>query len=129
MVAEATIGTLLVLISNVILRILSLGIMNKVKKYQKEKCTIKISCNKNIEVIIRTALSKSIENNGLFLERLERNEITEKEVKLTAIIITMRYEIVEDIVSNLSAEPGVTSISFEHEKYYQIEDEDNELDE
>ncbi|MBR3897996.1 MAG: MgtC/SapB family protein [Bacilli bacterium] len=129
MVIEAAIGTLLVLISNVILRILSLGIMNKVKKYQKEKCTIRISCDKKIEVIVRTSLSKSIENNGLFLESLERSEITEKEVKLKAIIITMRYEIVEDIVSNISAEPGVSSISFEHEKCYQNEEEDSDSDE
>ena len=129
MVIDAAIGTLLVLISNVILRILSLGIMNKVKKYQKEKCTIRISCDKKIEVIVRTSLSKSIENNGLFLESLERSEITEKEVKLKAIIITMRYEIVEDIVSNISAEPGVSSISFEHEKCYQNEEEDSDSDE
>lgn len=128
MVTEAAIGTLLVLISNVILRLLSLGIMNKVKQYQKEKCTIRISCDKKIEVIVRTSLSKSIENNGLFLESLERNEITEKEVKLKAIIITTRYEIVEDIVSNISAEPGVSSISFEHEKCYQNEEEDNDSD-
>lgn len=119
MVKEATVGTLLVLISNVFLRVISLGIMNKVKKYQKETCTIRISCDKKIEVIVRTSLSRFIENNGLFLESLEKSEVTEKEVKLKAVIITMRTEIVEDIVNNLSAEPGVISINYEHEKYYQ----------
>ena len=47
MLIEASIGALFVLISNIVLRILSLGIMNRVKKYQKEKCTIRISCKKN----------------------------------------------------------------------------------
>ena len=62
----------------------------------------------------------------MLLESLERNEITEKEVKLKAIIITMRTELVEDIVSNISADPGVSSISFEHEKYYQNSEEDSD---
>lgn len=128
MVLEAAIGTILVLTSNVFLRVISLGIMNKVKQYQKEKCTIRISCDKKIEVIIRTSLSKFIEKNGLFLESLEKSEITEKEVKLKAIIITMRTETVEEIVNNLSAEPGVTSISYEHEKYYQTDSEDSDSD-
>jgi len=119
MVLEAAIGALFILISNVFLRIISLGIMNKVKKYQKESCTIRITCDKKIEVIVRTSLSKFIENNGLFLESLEKSEVTEKEVKLKAVIITMRTELVEDIVNNLSVEPGVVSISYEHEKYYQ----------
>ena len=126
MLLEASIGALFVLISNVVLRIFSLGIMNRVKKYQKEKCTIRISCKKNSEVIVRTMIAKSIEKNSLLLESLERNEITEKEVKLKAIIITMRTEIVEDIVSNISADPGVSSISFEHEKYYQNSEEDSD---
>ena len=126
MLVEASIGALFVLISNVVLRIVSLGIMNKVKKSQKEKCTIRISCKKNSEVIVRTMIAKSIEKNSLLLESLERNEITEKEVKLKAIIITMRTEVVEDIVSNISADPGVSSISFEHEKYYQNSEEDSD---
>ena len=119
MVIEAAIGTLFILISNVFLRIISLGIMNKVKVYQKEICTIRITCDKKIEVILRTSLSKFIEKNGLFLESLEKSEVTEKEVKLKAVILTMRTELVEDIVNNLSVEPGVVSISYEHERYYQ----------
>ena len=126
MIKEASIGTLYVLISNVFLRIISLTIMNTVKKYQKEKCVIRISCKKNSEVIVRTMIAKSIEKNSLYLESLERNEITEKEVKLKAIIITMRVELAEELVTNISAEPGVTSINFEHEKYYQNSEEDSD---
>lgn len=128
LVVWAFIGAVLILVSNVGLRGVSFLIMDKVKNEQKEKCTILISCRKKIEVVIRTSLSKSIEKNGLLLKRLERNEITEKDVKLKAIIITTRSEIVEEVVGNLSAEPGVTSISFEHEKLYQQDSEDSDSD-
>ena len=45
---EATIGTVFVLLSNIILRIASLFIMEKVKASLKEKYTIKINCKKEM---------------------------------------------------------------------------------
>lgn len=128
MLIEATIGTLLVLVSNIFLRIISLGIMDKVKKYQKEKCTVRISCEKSIEVVVRTSIAKAIEKNNLSLQSLERNEITQAEVKLKAVLITSRSDIIEEIVNNISAEPGVTSISWEHEKYLKTDNEDSDSD-
>ena len=126
MIIEASIGTAFVLASNILLRIISLSIMNKVKKYQKERCIIKVSCKKNIEVVVRTSIAKSIEKNSLYLESLERSEITEQEVKLKAVIITTRYEIVEDMINNLSVEPGVTAISFDHYKDFKSDNEDSD---
>lgn len=129
MVVEASIGTLFVLASNIFLRILSLGIMDRVKQYQKETCTVRISCKKDIEVVVRTSLAKAIERNNLSLKSLERNEITKSEVKLKAIIVTSRYELVEEVVKNVSAEPGVTSISFEHKKLIDTDSGDSDNDE
>lgn len=128
MLKEAAIGTFLVLLSNIFLRIISLGIMEKVKKYQKEKCIIRISCEKEIEVVVRTSIAKAIEKNNLSLQSLEKNEITKGEVKLKAIIITTRPDMIEEIVKNVSAEPGVTSISWEHEKYLKTDNEDSDSD-
>ena len=128
MIKEAVIGTSLVLLSNTVLRVLSFGIMNEVKKYQKEICTIKVSCDKKSEVVIRTFIAKSIEKNGLLLQRLEKNEITKNEIKLKAVIITARVEVIEDIVGNISAEPGVITVNFEHEKYYKSDNEDSDDD-
>lgn len=125
MVYEAAIGTGLVLMSNILLRMISLAVLNKVKKLQKEKCTLRISCNNDIEVVVRTSLAKAIEKNNLSLQSLERSEITKKEVKLKAIIVTTRPDIVEDIVKNISAEPGVTSISFEHIKQIESDNQDD----
>lgn len=128
MIIEAMVGTLLVLISNILLRLVSLAVMDKVKRMQKEKCTLKISCKNDIEVIVRTSLAKAIERNNLTLQSLERNEITKKEVKLKAIIVTTRPDIVEEIVKNLSAEPGVTQVSFEHKKQIEIDNQDIDND-
>ena len=128
MLVEATVGTLLVLLSNILLRLFSLAMMNKVKKMEKEKCILRISCKNDIEVVVRTSLAKSLEMHDLSLQSLERSEITKKEVKLKAIIITGRPNIVEEIVKNVSAEPGVTSISFEHKKQIETDSQDSDND-
>lgn len=128
MLVAASIGTLLVLVSNILLRLISLAVMEKVKKMQKEKCMLKISCKNDIEVVVRTSLAKAIERNNLSLQSLERSEITKEEVKLKAIIITARPDIVEEIVKNVSAEPGVTSISFDHKKQIETDSQDSDND-
>lgn len=125
MLFEATIGTILVLASNILLRYLSHRIMDKLKLNQKEKCTVEISCKKESEIVIRTALSKIIGRNNLNLIKLEKEQITQDEVKLKAIIITTRPMIVEDIVNNISANPDVYSISWDHQNYVQSDNEDD----
>lgn len=129
---EASVGCIYILICNVFLRLISLNIMRKVKGYQKQRCIIRISCKKNIEVVVRTAIANAIEQKDLSLRKLERNEITEDKVTLKAIIVTSRVFEVEDLVSNLSAEPGVISINFEHLRLIpadpeEDEDEDDEV--
>lgn len=129
LIIEATIGTFLVLISNIFLRMISLTIMEKVKKYQKEKCTVKINCEKDIEVIVRTNIARFIDKHNLYLESLEKNEITKDEVKLKAIIITTRPIIVEELVKSISTEPGITSISWEHQRNISSDNEDSDEEE
>ncbi len=102
--------------------------MNRVKYDNKEKCIIRISCKKNIEVVVRTSLAEALELHNLSLLSLEKEEITKTEVKLKAIIITMRREVVEEIVKNISAEPGVISISWSHRKFFQPDNIDSDTD-
>lgn len=61
MIYEAIIGTVLVIISNIILRIFSFYIMDKINYYSKEECIIDITCTNEIEMVVRTALSKYVE--------------------------------------------------------------------
>ena len=125
---EATTGTLLVLFSNILLRSFAQRIMDKFKQNEKEKCIIKIESEKNIEGVIRTALTKQIERNGLSLQSLERSSITKEQVKLQAIIITARLNSIEEMINKISIEPGIISISWEHEKLTRTDNEDDEDD-
>lgn len=126
---EATISTILVLLSNIILRFISLHIMEKINSKQRELCTVRISCSIEEECNVRSSLSKYIEKQKLDLRSLEKNEITDQEVKLKAEILTLNATIVEELVKVLSVLSGISSISWEHKKYVETDNEDNSSDE
>lgn len=126
LVIEATIGTIFVLLSNVILRLFSLFIMGKVKASEKEKYIIRINCKKTKEEKVRTSFAKTIDDNDLVLNSLERSEITEEEVKLKAIMITSTPSKVEMVINKISTNPGVISITWEHEKVSKTDNEDSD---
>ena len=126
LVVEATIGTAFVLLSNVILRLVSLFIMNKLKATEKEKYTIKINCKKAKEEKVRTNFAKIIDNNDLVLNSLERSEITEDEIKLKAIMITSTPSKVEMVINEISTNPGIVSVTWEHEKISKSDNEDSD---
>lgn len=121
---EATIGTVFVLLSNIILRIASLFIMEKVKASLKEKYTIKINCKKEKEEKVRTNFAKIITKNDLVLTSFEKSEITEGKIKLEAIIITSIPNKVEMVINKISTDSGVISINWEHEKQAKADNED-----
>lgn len=121
---EATIGTVFVLLSNIILRIASLFIMEKVKASLKEKYTIKINCKKEKEEKVRTNFAKIITKNDLVLTSFEKSEITEEKIKLEAIIITSIPNKVEMVINKISTDSGVISINWEHEKQAKADNED-----
>lgn len=126
LVIEATLGTIFVLLSNIILRLISLFIMDKIKATAKEKYTIRINCKKTKEEKIRTNFAKIIDNNDLVLNSLERSEITEEEIKLKAIMITGVPSKVEMVINKISTDPGVVSITWEHEKISKTDNEDSD---
>ncbi len=126
LVVEATIGTLFVLLSNIILRLISLIIMGKIKANEKEKYTIRINCKKTKEEKVRANFAKIIDKNDLVLNSLERSEITEEEIKLKAIIITRTPSKVEMVINKTSTDPGVVSITWEHEKESKSDNEDSD---
>ena len=126
LVIEATLGTLFVLISNIILRIISLLVMEKIKASSKEKYTIRINCKKDKEEKVRTNFAKTIEKNDLVLTSFEKSEITEDEIKLKAIIITSIPSKVEIVINKISTDPGVISITWEHEKETKTDNEDSD---
>ena len=123
---EASVGTLLVLISNLILRLVSQFIMNKMKENSKEKYTINITCLKDKEKYIKEKIIKLIQGNSLLLRSLERNEITSNEIKFKVITITSTISKIEYVINKISMESGVTAMSWEHEPYNKQDNQDSE---
>ncbi|MBR6136917.1 MAG: MgtC/SapB family protein [Bacilli bacterium] len=129
MVIEASVGTLLVVLSNVLLRLISLFIMEKVKKMYKERCSLEIVCDKDTEVIVRNSISKFVEKKQIRLIGMQKDIVDKNGVNLKVAFLTSRVEEVEVLVSNISAEVGVSSISWKHSKYYDVDIEDNSNEE
>lgn len=125
LVLEATLGTAFVLLSNIILRIASVLIIEKVKDTSKERYLIRINCKKAKEEKVRTVFAKTIDANDLVLNSFERSKITEEEIKLKAIVITSTPSKVEMVINKISTEPGVVSITWEHEKITITDNEDS----
>lgn len=129
MLFESCVGTFLVLFSNIILRLISFFVMNKIKNKLKEKCILRVSCTRIIEGSICQTLSSYIEQHNLNLISMNKDEVTKDEVKLVVTIITSRPDEVDNLVKALSAEVGVTSLSWKHSKYYQADNEDDTSEE
>lgn len=100
--------------------------MGKIKANEKEKYTIRINCKKTKEEKVRANFAKIIDKNDLVLNSLERSEITEEEIKLKAIIITRTPSKVEMVINKTSTDPGVVSITWEHEKESKSDNEDSD---
>lgn len=126
LVLEATLGTAFVLLSNIILRVASVLIIEKVKDSSKERYLIRINCKKNKEEKVRTEFAKTIDANDLVLNSFERSKITEDEIKLKAVVITSTPSKVEMVINKISTEPGVISITWEHEKITKSDNEDSD---
>lgn len=126
LVIEATLGTIFVLLSNIILRLISQYIMNKVKQSAKERYTIRICCKREKEEKVRANFAKIVDSNDLVLTSFERSTITDNKIKLKAIMITSTPSKVELLINKISSDPGVVSITWEHEKETRSDNEDSD---
>ena len=112
---EACVGSLMVLVSNIILRFISFTIMNRVKNNQRETCILNVNCDKENEEYMRGILLRFIENNSLNL--LSLNKITkDNNIDLKLIIVTSRISLVENFINKIASEVACNSVSWEHNK-------------
>ena len=129
-ILEAIAGAFLVLFSNVFLRDISSKIIEKINNNSREKCIIDVTCDDEIEVVIRTLITENIEKNSIQMESLNRNKDTNKSVKLRFEFITSRPELIMDLVNRLSEEVGVHKVNWSHKRIVEIhEDDDDEYEE
>ena len=129
-IPEAVVGTFLILFSNVFLRDISSKIIEKINNNSKEKCIIDVTCDDEIEVVIRTLITENVEKNSIQMESLNRNRGSDKSVKLRFEFITSRPELIMDLVNRLSEEVGVHKVNWSHKRLVEIqEDDDDEYEE
>ena len=122
---ESFVGTLMVLVSNIILRFLSITIMDKVKNNQRELCVLKINCNKSNDNLIREEIFKFIEKNSLKLIIFNKN-IKKQGIELKIVIVTSRINLMETYVNKLMLNSFINELYWEHKKY---SDKNDNLDE
>ena len=111
----------MVLFSNIILRFISITIMDKVKNNQRETCILKISFER--ELIFNFINSNSLKIASL--NKLIKNNI----VELKIMIVTSRIKLLETYLNKLMLETTINSLLFEHKKYLDKEDLIDEEDE
>lgn len=112
LVIEATIGSLLILFANIILRYvtLKLNIINfKTIKYENYR--LKVICDEEKEIIIRTLISQSIDKQDMVLTNIENNNLEDGKTKIYAIfkIPNNKVVLIEELINRIVIEPGVTS--------------------
>ena len=122
MTIEASIGTLFILISNIVLRLISHKIMDKVKT--QENCIIDIICDKEEERIIRSLIVKLTNKYNLSMKGFERIKIDNNQVNLKINIISNDKFYFDEIAKYITTSSNVDSIYIEHNKLIKEDNED-----
>lgn len=124
---EASIGTFFVLISNLVLRIISQFIMNRIKTKQKNKYILNITYESKLDSVIRTTIAKLLDKYNFTLEKLEQHKINDEEIKYEMIINTTYNNTIDEMINSFSKQSGIIQISWENIDI--ITSDNNDIDE
>jgi len=122
MVIEATIGTLFILISNILLRIVSQKIMNKIKT--QENCILDIKCDPNEEKTIKNLIIKLTNKYNLNIKKFEKFTIDKNEINLKINIISSDKLYFDEMAKIITTSSNVNSLYIEHNKLINSDNED-----
>lgn len=130
LLVEAAIGTFLILLSNIFLRYLSRNLIknNFVEKSNKNYI-IKVVCNDDKELSIRSIIMQYVERLGLVLNHMESKDVDTDKTKLYATITSVNeINTIEKLIGKITIEPGVSNVGFKLEEINNknIDDDDNE---
>ncbi len=124
---EAIIGSLLILFANIILRYITqkLNMINlKNKKY--DHYSLKVVCEDEKEIVIRTLISQSIHKEHLILTNVESSEVEGGKTRIYANfkVAIDKSNLIEKLVNRIVMEPGIISSGWKKEEDHKH----NELD-
>ena len=122
MLIEAAIGTLFILISNTILRILSQKIVNKIKT--EEECTLDIKSDPSEEKIIKNLIVKLSNRYDLTIKKFEKIIFSETEINLKINIISSDKLYFDEITKVITTSANINSLCIEHNKLINSDNED-----
>ena len=124
LIIEAAIGTLFILLSNILLRLISHKIMNKVKT--QENCVIEIICDKDEERIIRNLIIKLTNKYNLTMKGFQKIKLDNNQVNLKINIISNDKFYFDEIAKYITTSSNIDSIYIEHIKLIKSDNEDIE---
>lgn len=122
MIVEATIGTIFILASNIVLRIISKKIMDKVKTH--ENCILDIKCENNEEKTIKNLIIKLTNKYNLNIKKFEKFKISDDEINLKVNIISSDKVYFDEIAKVITTSANVNSLYIEHNKLINSDNED-----
>lgn len=114
---EAATGTLLVLLSNIVLRAITRKLVKREIAKQKQSYNLKIVCDKEKEMILRTMLIQNISDENLILDNLD----TASNGDRISIIVHITSDAKDDssldhIITRFTMEPGVIHVGYKKEE-------------
>lgn len=122
MIIEATIGTLFILMSNILLRILSKKIMDKV--IIQENCILDIKCNKDEEKNLKNLILKLTNNYNMTIKNFEKNNISNEEVQIKINIISNDKLYFDELAKIITTTSNINSLYIDHNKVINSDNED-----
>ena len=111
MVLEASIGAAFILFANIILRSITHKLNKNHNKVSYDNYRLKIICDEDKEIIIRTIISQNVNNNFMMLTNMENSDLENNKVRICATfrIDSEKNNLMEELINRIVIEPGVTS--------------------
>ncbi len=109
---EAGSGTILILMSNIVLRFISRKLMAMNTNNQNEKYIIKIIADYEKELVIRTMLTQNINDGEVTLNSLDTRKKDDK-IEITASVnLTQATNSIDHLITRFTMEPDVYYVNY-----------------
>lgn len=126
---EATIGATLILFANIILRYITQKlnmIHNKNRKY--ENYNLKVICEDEKEIVIRTLISQSVNKEHMILTNMESSDLEGGKTRIYATfkVSIDRTNLIEKLINRIVMEPGIISSGWKKIDNHKTEELDDD---
>lgn len=127
LIFEAIIGVAFILLTNVILRIISKKMMEKMPLNKVSRYHLLVVCSEEKEMIIKNMLLQKLKSLQVVIKNFSTTKL-EGQIKIeTQLDIDVNsVDSIENIINRLCLEPGVSSLDFNKTVNYSTDDDDDD---